>query len=253
MSTQSHSLAYHPPVHPISTPHPLQGAPSPSPHPCEALRCKLAQWQQDQTSPEGPFDFYFFFLQSISRSTSPLGARMQGSACPTARTEISLPIPIWLRLGFIPRPTCHMIASAGCVLKGHSRACSSYQMVLVGDRGIRGSKEPPRGGMAQYPTPAATSPCPKPIHSLSDCLFLQPEMLSACHKDISAPLHPSTQEHEQGKGEHPHLGESSPDPKQLHHTGFSSHFPFTSKQHQSRAAMLQAGSPVRAYCFAPRL
>lgn len=45
-------------------------------------------------------------------------------------TDISLPMPIWVRLGLIPLPTCHMITSAGWFLKGHSRACNSYQMVL---------------------------------------------------------------------------------------------------------------------------
>lgn len=45
-------------------------------------------------------------------------------------TDISLPMPIWVRLGFIPLPTCQIMTSAGWFLKGHSRAWSSYQIVL---------------------------------------------------------------------------------------------------------------------------
>lgn len=84
----------------------------------------------------------------------PTHTHTQGSsACPTLPTEISLPIPIWLRLGFIPLPTCQIIASAGCVLKGHSRACSSYQIVLLGDRGGQGTgRYPERGHLAIAPT-----------------------------------------------------------------------------------------------------
>lgn len=48
-------------------------------------------------------------------------------------TEISFPMPIWLRLGFMPVPICQIIASAGWVLKGHSLAWSSYQIVLWAD------------------------------------------------------------------------------------------------------------------------
>lgn len=48
-------------------------------------------------------------------------------------TEISFPMPIWLRLGFMPVPICQIIASAGWVLKGHSLAWSSYQIVLSAD------------------------------------------------------------------------------------------------------------------------
>lgn len=48
-------------------------------------------------------------------------------------TEISFPMPIWLRLGFMPVPICQIIASAGWVLKGHSLAWSSYQIVLSED------------------------------------------------------------------------------------------------------------------------
>lgn len=52
---------------------------------------------------------------------------------PSWLTEISFPTPIWLRLGFMPVPICQMIASAGWVLKGHSLAWSSYQIVLLAD------------------------------------------------------------------------------------------------------------------------
>lgn len=48
-------------------------------------------------------------------------------------TEISFPMPIWLRLGFMPVPICQIIASAGWVLKGHSLAWSSYHIVLLAD------------------------------------------------------------------------------------------------------------------------
>lgn len=102
-----------------------------------------------------------------------------------APTEISLPIPIWLRLGFIPRPTCHIIASAGCVLKGHSRACSSYQMVL--GRQQYQDQGHPKGG---HPNVTLTSPYPNPIttnreHSAS---LLHPQIGHQGHSVLSTKI-----------------------------------------------------------------
>lgn len=112
------------------------------------------------------------------------------SASPTPPTEISLPIPIWLRFGFIPLPTCQIIASAGCVLKGHSRACSSYQIVLLGDSGGQGmGRHPERGHLAIAPT-STISPCSKIFH-IQEVLrprYDEAEVLSPHYRDITSPI-----------------------------------------------------------------